>query len=183
MPVLPSPSGFCPFPRHPRRLPRRDLGRRGRSFPGRLPAGPCGAGPMAASEDGSGCLVSRGRSQSDPSVLGDPSATSAADAAGENPGNGFEREAGRAGRTGRAGRKARAQGSPRPLRLWGSPRGTPTLQTRGSGFLCQARAPSGSSLCPGRSDFPCAMEALGMGPLARWLGVRLGYLGPLLGCC
>lgn len=40
---------------------------------------------MAASEDGSGCLVSRGRSQSDPSVLTDSSATSSADA-GENPG-------------------------------------------------------------------------------------------------
>nr|BAE89079.1 unnamed protein product [Macaca fascicularis] len=39
---------------------------------------------MAASEDGSGCLVSRGRSQSDPSVLTDSSATSSADA-GENP--------------------------------------------------------------------------------------------------
>ncbi|XP_036757747.2 phosphatase and actin regulator 3 isoform X1 [Manis pentadactyla] len=39
---------------------------------------------MAASEDGSGCLVSRGRSQSDPSVLTDPSATSSADA-GETP--------------------------------------------------------------------------------------------------
>ncbi|KAM8775565.1 phosphatase and actin regulator 3 isoform 1-T1 [Rhynchonycteris naso] len=35
---------------------------------------------MAASEDGSGCLVSRGRSQSDPSVLTDSSATSSADA-------------------------------------------------------------------------------------------------------
>ncbi|KAM7126511.1 phosphatase and actin regulator 3 isoform 1-T1 [Molossus nigricans] len=40
---------------------------------------------MAASEDGSGCLVSRGRSQSDPSVLTDSSAASSADA-GENPG-------------------------------------------------------------------------------------------------
>ncbi|XP_012583603.1 PREDICTED: phosphatase and actin regulator 3 [Condylura cristata] len=40
---------------------------------------------MAASEDGSSCLVSRGRSQSDPSVLTDSSATSTADAAGENP--------------------------------------------------------------------------------------------------
>ncbi|XP_039092860.1 phosphatase and actin regulator 3 [Hyaena hyaena] len=39
---------------------------------------------MAASEDGSGCLVSRGRSQSDPSVLTDSSAASSADA-GENP--------------------------------------------------------------------------------------------------
>ncbi|XP_075866948.1 phosphatase and actin regulator 3 isoform X1 [Microcebus murinus] len=39
---------------------------------------------MAASEDGSGCLVSRGRSQSDPTVLTDSSATSSADA-GENP--------------------------------------------------------------------------------------------------
>ncbi|KAF6284677.1 phosphatase and actin regulator 3 [Rhinolophus ferrumequinum] len=39
---------------------------------------------MAASEDGSGCLVSRGRSQSDPSVLTESSATSSADA-GENP--------------------------------------------------------------------------------------------------
>ncbi|XP_007449537.1 PREDICTED: phosphatase and actin regulator 3, partial [Lipotes vexillifer] len=39
---------------------------------------------MAASEDGSGCLVSRGRSQSDPSVLTDSSTTSSADA-GENP--------------------------------------------------------------------------------------------------
>uniref|UniRef100_A0A4X1UWG8 Phosphatase and actin regulator n=2 Tax=Sus scrofa TaxID=9823 RepID=A0A4X1UWG8_PIG len=39
---------------------------------------------MAASEDGSGCLVSRGRSQSDPSVLTDSSATSSADAR-ENP--------------------------------------------------------------------------------------------------
>uniref|UniRef100_A0A8D2CLB4 Phosphatase and actin regulator n=1 Tax=Sciurus vulgaris TaxID=55149 RepID=A0A8D2CLB4_SCIVU len=39
---------------------------------------------MAASEDGSGCLVSRGRSQSDPSVLTDSSATSSTDA-GENP--------------------------------------------------------------------------------------------------
>ncbi|KAM5245651.1 phosphatase and actin regulator 3 [Ctenodactylus gundi] len=39
---------------------------------------------MAASEDASGCLVSRGRSQSDPSVLTDSSATSSADA-GENP--------------------------------------------------------------------------------------------------
>lgn len=48
---------------------------------------PTPAGPMAASEDGSGCLVSRGRSQSDPSVLTDSSATSSADA-GENPGNG-----------------------------------------------------------------------------------------------
>nr|XP_004669538.1 phosphatase and actin regulator 3 [Jaculus jaculus] len=38
---------------------------------------------MAASEDGSGCLVSRGRSQSDPSVLSDSSATSAD--AGDNP--------------------------------------------------------------------------------------------------
>ncbi|KAG8513323.1 hypothetical protein J0S82_018650 [Galemys pyrenaicus] len=35
---------------------------------------------MAASEDGSGCLVSRGRSQSDPSVLADSSTD-----AGENP--------------------------------------------------------------------------------------------------
>ncbi|KAI4575642.1 hypothetical protein MJG53_011845 [Ovis ammon polii x Ovis aries] len=40
---------------------------------------------MAASEDESSCLVSRGRSQSDPSVLTDSSATSSADA-GENPG-------------------------------------------------------------------------------------------------
>ncbi|KAI4538328.1 hypothetical protein MG293_011731 [Ovis ammon polii] len=39
---------------------------------------------MAASEDESSCLVSRGRSQSDPSVLTDSSATSSADA-GENP--------------------------------------------------------------------------------------------------
>ncbi|XP_062952452.1 phosphatase and actin regulator 3 [Cynocephalus volans] len=39
---------------------------------------------MAASEDGSGCLVSRGRSQSDPSVLTDSSATTSADA-GDNP--------------------------------------------------------------------------------------------------
>ncbi|XP_004644234.1 phosphatase and actin regulator 3 [Octodon degus] len=39
---------------------------------------------MAASEDGSGCLVSRGRSQSDPSVLTETSAASSADA-GENP--------------------------------------------------------------------------------------------------
>uniref|UniRef100_A0A8C6QND2 Phosphatase and actin regulator n=1 Tax=Nannospalax galili TaxID=1026970 RepID=A0A8C6QND2_NANGA len=38
---------------------------------------------MAASEDGSGCLVARGRSQSDPSVLTDSSATSTD--AGENP--------------------------------------------------------------------------------------------------
>ncbi|KAM7326754.1 hypothetical protein ACRRTK_013121 [Alexandromys fortis] len=38
---------------------------------------------MAASEDGSGCLVSRGRSQSDPSFLSDSSATSTD--AGENP--------------------------------------------------------------------------------------------------
>nr|XP_017193313.2 phosphatase and actin regulator 3 isoform X1 [Oryctolagus cuniculus] len=38
---------------------------------------------MAASEDRSGCLVSRGRSQSDPSVLTESSATSAD--AGENP--------------------------------------------------------------------------------------------------
>lgn len=50
---------------------------------------------MAASEDGSGCLVSRGRSQSDPSVLTDSSAASSADA-GENPGNGAGR--GRPGR-------------------------------------------------------------------------------------
>ncbi|XP_055964102.1 phosphatase and actin regulator 3 [Sorex fumeus] len=35
---------------------------------------------MAASEDGSGCLVPRGRSQSDPSVLADSPATSSADA-------------------------------------------------------------------------------------------------------
>lgn len=41
---------------------------------------------MAASEDGSGCLVSRGRSQSDPSFLSDSSATSTD--AGENPGTG-----------------------------------------------------------------------------------------------
>lgn len=39
---------------------------------------------MATSEDGSGCLVSRARSQSDPSVLTDSTATSSADA-GENP--------------------------------------------------------------------------------------------------
>ncbi|XP_012413887.1 phosphatase and actin regulator 3 [Trichechus manatus latirostris] len=39
---------------------------------------------MAASEDGSGCLVSRGRSQSDPSVLTDSSATSSGDAS-DNP--------------------------------------------------------------------------------------------------
>ena len=38
---------------------------------------------MAASEDGSSCLVSRGRSQSDPSFLSDSSATSTD--AGENP--------------------------------------------------------------------------------------------------
>ncbi|XP_006839363.1 PREDICTED: phosphatase and actin regulator 3 [Chrysochloris asiatica] len=38
---------------------------------------------MATSEDGSGCLVSRGRSQSDPSVLTDSSATSAE--ANDNP--------------------------------------------------------------------------------------------------
>lgn len=41
---------------------------------------------MAASEDGSSCLVSRGRSQSDPSFLSDSSATSTD--AGENPGTG-----------------------------------------------------------------------------------------------
>ncbi|XP_011364332.2 phosphatase and actin regulator 3 [Pteropus vampyrus] len=39
---------------------------------------------MAASEDRSGCLVSRGRSQSDPSVLTESSATSSAEAR-ENP--------------------------------------------------------------------------------------------------
>lgn len=39
---------------------------------------------MATSEDGSGCLVSRARSQSDPSVLADSTATSSADA-GEHP--------------------------------------------------------------------------------------------------
>ncbi|XP_007949707.1 phosphatase and actin regulator 3 [Orycteropus afer afer] len=39
---------------------------------------------MAASEDGSSCLVSRGRSQSDPNVLTDSSATSSADAS-DNP--------------------------------------------------------------------------------------------------
>lgn len=41
---------------------------------------------MAASEEGSSCLVSRGRSQSDPSFLSDSSATSTD--AGENPGTG-----------------------------------------------------------------------------------------------
>ncbi|MXQ85080.1 hypothetical protein E5288_WYG004141 [Bos mutus] len=76
---------------------------------------------MAASEDESSCLVSRGRSQSDPSVLTDSSATSSADA-GENPGNG------RAGAAGQAG-KARAGGagltSPALLRVgsaFGEPR-------------------------------------------------------------
>ena len=100
---------------------------------GSLQLAPAPAGPMAASEDGSGCLVSRGRSQSDPSVLTDSSATSSADA-GENPGNGV-------GGGGRGGPGQGALGaSPRrccapglPLRSRG--------RTRSLGFPVRRRSP------------------------------------------
>ena len=76
---------------------------------------------MAASEDESSCLVSRGRSQSDPSVLTDSSATSSADA-GENPGNG---RAGAARQAGKAKVRGAGLTSPALLRVgsaFGEPR-------------------------------------------------------------
>lgn len=78
---------------------------------------------MAASEDESSCLVSRGRSQSDPSVLTDSSATSSADA-GENPGNGRAGAAGQAGkaRAGGAGRTSPGA-APRRVCVWGAAAG------------------------------------------------------------
>lgn len=52
---------------------------------------------MAASEEGTGCFLPRGRSQSDPSILTEP----AGPAAGQHPGNGPARAGGQ-GRSGTA---------------------------------------------------------------------------------
>lgn len=81
---------------------------------------------MATSEDGSGCLVSRARSQSDPSVLTDSTTTSSADA-GENPGNGAGR-----GRPGSGGGRGQTVRGAHPRRCSASPPAFGSLRRTGA---------------------------------------------------
>lgn len=103
---------------------------------------------MAASEDRSGCLVSRGRSQSDPSVLTESSAAASAEA-GENPGN----EAGRGRPGGGRRRGAHSQALLRaPACVWGAPSGP---GARAPPFTSpETRPRRRGALCPERNRFP-----------------------------
>lgn len=138
---------------------------------------------MAASEDGSGCLVSRGRSQSDPSFLSDSSATST-DAAGENPGTGpggGDRAGwGRheAGGTGTVPPQATAP----PPSLGGRGRRPDSGTTRARGS-CPHHAGLGClvALCPERSRFAGRAVCSAVCPIRRLLDIAPS-IGDALGC-